>query len=78
MKRRALTPLNGKLKPGDKLNPNTAARDDLMKLPGIGEEMANRIIGKQPFEKPEDLLEVQGIGPKKLEKIRPFLVFPKQ
>jgi endonuclease YncB( thermonuclease family) len=58
-----------------KLNPNKAARDDLMKIPGIGEEMANRIIDKQPYEKPEDLLEVTGIGPKKLEVIRPFLEF---
>lgn len=59
-----------------KLNPNTAARDELMKLPGVGEEIANRIIQKQPYQKPEDLLEVPGIGPKKLEEIRPFLEFP--
>lgn len=65
-----------KLKQGEKLDPNSASRDDLMKLPGIGEETANRIIGKQPFEKPEDLLEVPGIGRKKLEAIRPFLLFP--
>jgi endonuclease YncB( thermonuclease family) len=64
-----------KLKQGEKLNPNNAARDELMKLPGIGEEMANRIIEKQPYEKPDDLLEVAGIGIKKLEAIRPFLDF---
>jgi len=64
------------LPPADfKLNPNNAARDELMKLPGIGEEMANRIIEKQPYEKPEDLLEVTGIGLKKLEAIRPYLEF---
>jgi len=65
-----------KLKEGEKIDLNIAARDDLMKLPGIGEEIANRIIEKQPFEKPEDLLEVLGIGRKKLEAIRPFLLFP--
>jgi competence protein ComEA len=60
-----------------KLNPNTAARDDLMKLPGIGEEMANRIIENRPYETAEDLLEVEGIGSKKLDAIRPHLDFKK-
>lgn len=60
-----------------KLNPNTAPRDDLMKLPRIGEEMANRIIENRPYDTVEDLLEVDGIGPKKLDDIRPHLDFAK-
>ncbi len=54
---------NNKLKPGDKINPNEAARDELMKLPGIGEEMANRIIEAREqtrFARPEDLQRVPG------------------
>jgi competence protein ComEA len=65
-----------KLAPGAKLNPNTAARDELMMLPGVGEVTANRIIQARPFEKPGDLLNVEGIGPKTLERLEPFLQFP--
>jgi competence protein ComEA len=55
------------------LNINTAARDELMALPGIGEVTANRIIEQRPFEKIDDLTRVPGIGTASLEKIRPFL-----
>ena len=65
-----------KLPNGRKINPNTAARDVLMQLPGVGEVTANRIIQARPFEKPDDLLNVEGIGPKTLEKLKPFLQLP--
>lgn len=55
------------------IDPNTAARDELMKLPGVGEVTANRIIEKRPFSSLEDLTRVPGIGPKTLERIEPFL-----
>jgi len=63
-----------------RLNPNTAARDDLGKLPGIGETFADRIIEARedaPFEKPEDLMRVPGIKQKTLEKFRVHLDFKK-
>lgn len=60
---------------GEKINPNTAARDELMKLPGIGEVTANRIIESRPYAKLEDLDEVNGIGEQSLLRIAPFLVF---
>ncbi len=69
---------NNKLKPGEKLNPNLASRDELMKLPGVAEETANRIIEARddaPFEKPEDLFRVHGIKLKTLEKFRHHLEF---
>lgn len=58
---------------GVKLNPNTAAHDDLMKLPGIGEELANRIIENRPYSRSQDLLKVSGIGALTLQKIEPHL-----
>ncbi len=62
-----------KLRPGAKLNPNTAARDELMKLPGVGEATANRIIEARPFKTAKDLLKVEGIGPKTFARLAPFL-----
>ena len=59
-----------------KLNPNTAARDELMKIPGVGEITANRIISGRPYRKLDDLLNVEGIGPKSLEKLRSYLAVP--
>lgn len=61
---------------GQRVDPNRAARDELMQLPGIGEELANRIIEHRPYALPEDLRNVPGIGPATLGKIRPHLVFP--
>jgi endonuclease YncB( thermonuclease family) len=63
------------LAPGETINPNTAARDELMKLPGIGEVTANRIIESRPYAKLEDLDEVNGIGKQSLLRLEPFLVF---
>ncbi len=71
----SLAVATNKLKPGEKLDPNTAARDDLMRLPGIGETLANRIIEARPFAKTGDLLRVEGLGPTKLQQIRQFLEF---
>lgn len=59
-----------------KINPNTAARDELMKLPGVGEVTANRIIGGRPYKKPSDLLKVEGLGPKSLERLTPYFLLP--
>jgi endonuclease YncB( thermonuclease family) len=58
-----------------RLDPNTAARDELMRLPGIGEAMALRIIEGRPYADAEALRKVSGVGEKTLERIRPFLSF---
>ncbi len=60
------------------IDPNLATNADLEALPGIGPVLAGRIVEfreeQGPFQKIENLLEVKGMGPKILEKIRPYVV----
>ena len=58
------------------LDPNTAPADSLELLPGIGPAKAAASIAARdtlPFATEKDLLRVDGIGPKTLEKMRPFI-----
>jgi competence ComEA-like helix-hairpin-helix protein len=43
------------------VNINTASKEDLAKLPGIGDKRADAIIQARPFKSPEDLMKVKGI-----------------
>lgn len=55
------------------ININTADAEELMKLKGVGEKTAEKIIEyrvQTPFEKPEDIMNVKGIGEKKFEDIK--------
>jgi DNA uptake protein ComE-like DNA-binding protein len=58
---------------GFMLDPNTASRDDLMRLPGVGETLANRIIEHRPYQRVVDLREVEGIGPTRFRELKPML-----
>lgn len=55
------------------VNINTAAKDDLMALPGIGNILAERILAYRTehgtFRAVEELMLVEGIGEKKMEAI---------
>lgn len=60
-----------------KVNLNTATAEQLGALPGVGEVTAKAILDFRqmngPFKKVDDLLQVKGIGEKKLEAIRPLV-----
>lgn len=62
---------------GAKVNLNTASAAELETLPGIGPELARRIVehraSRGPFSRVEQLDAVKGIGPKLLEKVRPLV-----
>ncbi|MDA3918922.1 MAG: helix-hairpin-helix domain-containing protein [Deltaproteobacteria bacterium] len=54
-----------------KININTATKKELVTLNGVGKKKADRIIEyreEHPFEKIEDLKNVQGISQKTLDK----------
>jgi competence protein ComEA len=52
------------------ININTASKDRLTSLSGIGESTAQKIIDSRPFEKIEDILNVSGIGESTYEKFK--------
>ncbi len=61
------------------LNLNTATEKQLEKLPAIGEKHARSIIASRNarggrFKSLDDLLAIDGIGPKTIEAIRPYVV----
>ena len=59
------------------VNVNTASRQELQLLPGVGEVRAVAIVAQRKerggFKQVDDLLEVSGIGVAMLERMRPHL-----
>jgi competence protein ComEA len=60
---------------------NTAGSAELESVPGIGKSLAQRILTFREkngaFGSVDDLLKVQGIGEKSLQRLRPYLVVAK-
>ncbi len=63
--------LPGELLPGQTVDINTAPVEELRLLPGIGEVLAQAIVDYRqtngPFDSPEALMEVPGIGKGRFE-----------
>jgi len=63
------------------LNVNTASASELQVLPGIGPKKADAIVNFRkengPFRQVDDLVQVKGIGPKTLAKLRPLVTVGK-
>lgn len=68
------------LRPGV-IDVDRASAAELERLPGIGPSLAAKIVAERerngPFRGAEALLRVPGIGPRKLERIRPYLAAPR-
>lgn len=56
---------------------NRADWPELAQVPGVGETLARRIVERReqlgPYADNQELLEIQGIGPRTLDRMRPFL-----
>jgi competence protein ComEA len=67
------------LSENETLDPNRASDVELDRLPGIGPATARAIVAAREegrvFRRPEDLLEVRGIGEATLERMRRSLAF---
>ena len=61
-----------------KINLNTATKEELLTLDGIGESYADRIIAYRenngPFQSPEEIMQVKGIGEKTYQKIKDRII----
>ncbi len=66
--------------PGEIVSINTATKNDLMKLPGVGPALADRILEYRTnhgeFNSPEELMNVSGIGEKKFHKFQQYIKVP--
>lgn len=63
-------PNNGGNSEEECININTASKENLMELNGVGEATAQKIIDARPFNAIEDILNVSGIGTATFEKFK--------
>jgi competence protein ComEA len=72
-KPKAATPTPAKLAPGQKVNLNTATKEQIEALPEIGPVKAQAIVDGRPYKKPEDVMKVKGIKEGTFNKIKDFI-----
>jgi competence protein ComEA len=63
---------------GHRIDLNRATKAELMQVPGVGPQLAERIVAERVsrggFDRVEDLDGVHGIGPATLDKLRPWVI----
>ena|SRR5690242_7151492 len=63
--------------PAHPVNLNTASATELMQLPHVGQKTAERIVAFRKehggFRRPEELMDVKGVGEKSFAQLRPYL-----
>lgn len=57
----------------ERVSINSASLAQLESLPGVGPATAQKIADHRPYSRVDDLLRVPGIGPRKLEQLRPLV-----
>jgi comEA protein len=74
----ASTSATTKKPPPQPINLNAATSEELQLVPGIGPATADKILQMRksygPFKTVDDLLAIRGIGKKRLDKMRKYLV----
>lgn len=55
------------------VNLNSATEREIRLIPGIGPQMAQRIVEARPFSSIWDLMRIQGMGRKRIETISPYI-----
>lgn len=69
---------SGAITPDGRVVLNLAGEDDLRRLPGIGPTRARAILALRArlgrFRRPEDLLQVRGLGRRSFARLRPLVV----
>jgi len=58
------------------INLNTASIAELESLSGVGPKTAQAIVDLRPYSTVDQLLDVKGIGPKKMEQLRSLVTAP--
>ena len=62
---------------GETIDPNVASAEELDRLPGVGASKALRIVRERdengPYASVEELARVTGLGPKSVERLKPYL-----